>query len=331
MTVMTEQLRAAITSAGWAGAAAGDPQSADEYLGLLRVLYAAGRRDLPLGRLLEGHVDAVQIVQRYGTAAQVARLHAAVAAGAMLGVWNAALPDVPLMGDGLRLTGGKSYASGAGVLSHALVSVDTAGGSRLLLVDLARTPPAIDRSWWHTTGMARSETHQVRWTDAAYQPDDLIGEPGDYVREPWFSGGALRFVAVHAGGIAALFDHARDHLVAAGRAADPFQAARLAELYALAEAAAGTVRDTASFWFAPSVEDEPRLARVAAARLAVADLGERAIMLAQQAVGLQGHFLAHPLAAVLIDLAVYLRQPAPDAQRLRVGRAVAAGLLIPNL
>jgi alkylation response protein AidB-like acyl-CoA dehydrogenase len=130
-----------------------------------------------------------------------------------------------------------------------------------------------------------------------------------------------------------LFDHAREHLVAAGRADDPFQATRLAELYAIAAAAAAAVRETARFWFDDDGEngDEARLARVAAARLAVADLGDRSIVLAQQAVGLQGHFLAHPLAAALSDLAVYLRQPAPDAQRLRVGRAVAAGLLTPDL
>ena len=34
---------------------------------------------------------------------------------------------------------------------------------------------------------------------------------------------------------------------------------------------------------------------------------------------------------MLSDLAVYLRQPVPDAQRLRVGRAVQLGLLAPAL
>jgi hypothetical protein len=34
---------------------------------------------------------------------------------------------------------------------------------------------------------------------------------------------------------------------------------------------------------------------------------------------------------LLTDLAVYLRQPAPDAQRLRVGRAVSGGVLVPSL
>lgn len=329
VTGIAGALHDAIVAAGWHVAPPRDPGDVAAYLTLLRRLYTVGRRDLPLGRLLEGHVDAVQIVQRYGDANQRAALADALAGGATLGVWNAALPGAPLvLGDG-GLEGGKSYASGAGVLSHALVTADTPAGQQLLLLDLSRVAPTIDRDWWRVTGMQRSETHQVRWRGAAVPGDASIGAPGCYAREPYFSGGALRFVAVHAGGIAALFDYTRDHLVATARADDPFQAARLAELFALAAGAAAAVRDAAVCWFED--EGEARLARVAAARLAVTQAAERAIILAQQAVGLQGHFLAHPLAATLADLSVYVRQPAPDAQRLRVGRAVRDGLLSPDL
>ncbi len=322
-------LRAAITGFGWDREPPRDPETAADYLALLTALYETGRRDLPLGRLLEGHVDAVQIIQRYGSAEQVAKLRAALSDGAMLGVWNAALPNTPLLLRDGRLEGGKSYASGAGVLTHALVTAEDDGGAQLLLLDLTLTALAIDRDWWRVTGMQRSETHQVRWSQAEVAADDRIGAPDSYAREPFFSGGALRFVAVHAGGVAGLCDQTRDHLVHTQRAAEPFQTARLAELYALAETAAAVVRNAADRWF--EEDGEARLARVTAARLTVADAATRAIAVAQEAVGLAGHFVAHPLAALLTDLAVYLRQPAPDAQRARVGRAVAQGLLAPAL
>lgn len=308
-----------------------DPADTDGTLALLRLLYETGRQDLPLGRLFEGHVDAGQIVRRYGTPDQLPP------ADAVLGVWNADLRGEPLrltrdgIGDGAgwRLSGAKAYASGAGVLTHALVGADGDGGRQLVLIDLAALRPAIDRGWWRTIGMQRSETHVVRWTDAAVPQAAVIGRVGDYAREPYLSGGALRFVAVQAGGIAALFDRTRDHLVATGRAADPHQAGRLAELFAVADGIAGVVRDTARRWF-----DEPdavRLPRVAAARAAVLAAGERALMLAEAAVGLPGMFVDHPLSATIADLSVYLRQPAPDAQRMRVGAAAAAGLLVPAL
>jgi alkylation response protein AidB-like acyl-CoA dehydrogenase len=306
----------------------GDPVDADALMDLLRLLYDAGRTDLPLGRLLEGHVDAVQIIHRYGDAAQRARLAAAVGGGAVLGVWNAALPGEPLRHDDGHLSGGKSFASGAGVISHALVTAETVGGPQLILLDLGRVPPAVDRGFWHVVGMQRSETHVVRWEAAALDPGDLIGEPGDYVREPWFSGGALRFAAVQAGGIAALVDKVRDHLVAVDRANDPHQHGRLAALYAAAETAAGAVRTAARAWF----EDETaRLPLVSAARCAVYAAGDSALTLAQQAVGLQAMFVRHPLATTITDLSVYLRQPGPDAQRMRVGEAVASGVIAPSL
>lgn len=330
MSAIGVLLAAAIREQGWDVDPPRDPQSGEDYLRVLRVLYATGRQDLPLGRLLEGHVDAVQIVGRYGSAGQVERLHAALRTGAVLGVWNAALTGEPLrLTTGDRLTGGKSYASGAGVLSHALVTAERDEGVQLLLLDLSRVEPVIDRDWWQVTGMQRSETHQVRWDDALIDPDDRIGASNLYASEPFFSGGALRFVAVHAGGVAGICDRVRDHLVAAGRADDPFQAARLAELFCLADHAAATVRRTAESWF--ETDGEERLARVAAARLNVAEAGQRAIGLAQEAVGLPGHFVSHPLSAMITDLAVYLRQPAPDAQRLHVGRAVQSGALAPAL
>lgn len=312
----------------------GDPKDAGALLALLRTLYDTGRRDLPLGRLLEGHVDALQIVGRYADPALAATTHARARDGALFGVWNADLPEGRLARDGDGMSGGKSYASGAGVLTHALVTIDEAtmdgsDGRQLLLVDLDRAPPAIDRDWWRVVGMQRSQTHIVHWTNAPSDAFAPIGNPGDYVCEPWFSGGALRFVAVHAGGIAALCDHVRDHLIATGRARDPHQAGRLAALFGLADAAALVVRAAADAWFGN--DDALRLARVAAARVRVAEAAEQALSIAQAAVGLPGMFHAHPLSAAMTNLAVYIRQPAPDAQRMAVGRAVADGVLVPRL
>ncbi len=306
----------------------GDPVDAAGRMALLRTLYAIGREDLPLGRLFEGHVDALQIVSRYGTASQASAAQGAARTGAVFGVWNADRADLPLRLEAGRLSGGKAFASGAGIISHALVSVDAEGGRQLLLLDLAQAPPEVNRDWWRTTGMQRSETHLVRWADAPLSADALIGDPGDYVCEPWFTGGALRFAAVQAGGVAALVDGVRDHLVAQGRAEDPHQAARLADLYLAAQAAADAVARAADV---PSEDVPVLLAHVAAARIAVYRAGEAALTIAQAAVGVQAMFVDHPLSERIGDLAVYLRQPGPDAQTMRAGAAMAAGLLTPSL
>jgi hypothetical protein len=302
----------------------GDAADADELLTILRLLYRIARADLPLARLFEGHVDALQIVSRYGDADMRAKAADIAASGGAFGVWNAALPDEPLrVTDGVLL-GGKSFASGAGILTHALAGADTPDGNRLVLIDLAASAPDIDHDWWRVVGMQRSQTHVVRWHGAT--GFRFIGQVGDYAREPYFSGGALRFVACHAGGIAALFDHVRDHLNATARAGDPYQTARLADLHIAAQSAASWVRNAAMSWAAPN-----HIEQVAAARVAVAAHADQALSLAQQAIGVSGMFTAHPLSAALTDLMVYLRQPAPDAQHSRVGKAAAAGTLAPEL
>lgn len=304
---------------------AGHAAARRAFATLDRCLHAVGRHDLPLGRLFEGHVDAQQVIARLAAPHLRCGVEAITASGAIFGVWNADLPAEALRLEDGRLSGGKAYASGAGVISHAVVSADVADGRQLILIDLTVTPPTIDRSWWRVVGMQRSETHLVCWADVPVAEAALIGPPNSYATEPWFSGGALRFVAVQAGGVAGLLDRVRDHLVETGRASDPHQAGRLAELFDCADLAAAAVRTAAASWRTDS--DAVRLVRVVATRGEVAALADRAIALAQQSVGLQGLFHAHPLAAAITDLTVYLRQPAPDAQRVKVAQAVAAGTL----
>lgn len=306
-------------------------QSETNMLSLLQRIYRAGREDLAFARLLEGHIDAVQTILVRGDQVQAGRLQETLNRGGVLGVWNADLKDAPLSLQAGMLMGGKAFASGAGLLTHALVTLNAGDKSnvQLLLLDLAETPPVIDRSWWNVAGMQASETHLVRWQGAAFDESWKIGQPGDYEREPCFSGGALRFVSAHAGGVAGIFDKVRDHLLKTGRANNVQQTERLARLYRCADLSACAVRTAKSNWFRQSTEE--KLASVAHARMTVCELAEEALMLAQRSVGVGSLFHAHPLCKQMMDLTVYLKQPAPDAKVQEVGRAAANGLLVPDL
>ena len=61
-----ERMRATIAALHRAMPTPQDPVDSAALLTLLRILYRVARHDLPLARLFEGHVDAVQIVARYG-------------------------------------------------------------------------------------------------------------------------------------------------------------------------------------------------------------------------------------------------------------------------
>ena len=281
---------------------------------MLRVLFEAGRCDLPLGRLLEGHVDARQIMQRLGHTQETNGIY---------GVWNAEADGWRLTQSADRIDGGKSFASGVDVLTHALIT--TRAGTpdvQLHVVDLAAVPPQVDRSWWTVRGMARSRTHRVRWTTARAE---AVGEAGDYERPPWFFTGALRFAAVQAGGIAGLRDAVRDTLVANGRSGDAIQERRLSVMHMAAQAAISVVLATGRALVEAPVERQKALA--SNARNTVYACAENAIAEAARAVGTAAYFDGHPVAERMADLAMYIRQPGPDAQHARVGSAVADGSL----
>ena len=57
--------------------------------------------------------------------------------------------------------------------------------------------------------MRASASFKIDFSGVEVSGDDLIGAPGDYHREPYFSGGAIRFAAVQLGGAEALLDHVR--------------------------------------------------------------------------------------------------------------------------
>lgn len=304
-----------------------DPKNTDQLLKLLAILYKAGREDLVLGRLFEGHVDALQIIMRYGDAKAIKLKADYDRTGATYGVWNAHDAGNPLFLRKGQLSGGKLFASGAGIISHALVTADIgqSTGLQLILLPIAKTSMQIDPSSWNVTGMKRSHSYKVSWEACKIDPSWLVGEPGDYETQPWFSGGAIRYVTVQAGGIASLFDKTRGHLVATGRDSDPIQAARLGTLYSLAQQSWAMISAAA-----PSLIDSPPnqiIAIVAAVRIAVLDNAQQAITLARQAVGVQSAFDNHPLASVISDLSVYLCQPAPDAHRVSTGKSATAGLI----
>lgn len=284
---------------------------------LAEVLRLVGYGSLALGRLYEGHVNALQLVARYGAAGQCARLFADARAGHLFGVWNTEPADGGLRLEhgtsGVHLRGVKTFASGAAHVTRALVTAacPDGGGCRMLVVPLEPDARA-DLSAWRAHGMRASATGTVDFAGVAVAPEDYVGAPDDYFCQLGFSGGAWRFAAVQLGGIEAVFDAWRGHLVRLGRSDDPHQLARLGEGAIAVEGArlwvGRAARTVAEDLLAPG----RIVAFVNLARLAVERAGLDVLQLAQRSVGLQGFLRPHSLERLSRDLATYLRQPGPD-------------------
>lgn len=286
-------------------------------LNLCNVLRSIGGGSLPLGRLFEGHVNALDLVLRYGDRNQRDRVAGDVRAGRTFGVWNtddaSNLRLVQRRG-GYRLLGRKVLASGAGHIEQPLVTATDEHGRRLMVLPRLRKSDRADLSSWTAQGMRASATGALDFTGVEVDPADIVGEAGDYERQPWFSGGAWRFAAVQLGGMERLFDLLRGHLQETNRGRDPHQAARLSSSAMALETARLWVVHAASLAEAPMDSRAPDqlVAYVNLARLAVEAAALELMLLVQRSVGLKAFMRPNPIERISRDLATYLRQPGPD-------------------
>jgi alkylation response protein AidB-like acyl-CoA dehydrogenase len=303
-------LLTAVLPANWGGAGLSG-------LALSEVLQSIGSGSLALRRLFEGHVNALELVLRYGNHQLVELVAEEARAGRLFGVWNTddanGLRLIHRYGHS-RLEGRKVLASGAGHIKRPLVTATDENGRRLIVLPRLGAPDRADVSRWTAQGMRASATGAVDFTGVEIEPMEIVGREGDYERQPWFSAGAWRFTAVQLGGMERLFDLLRGHLQETNRGQDPHQAARLGRAAMAVETGRLWVAQAASTTEDPlgSRAPEQLVAYVNLARLAVEAAALDLMQLVQRSVGLQAFMRPNPIERISRDLATYLRQPGPD-------------------
>lgn len=306
-------------------AAYADPAPGDKAIGeIVTLLRSIGRANLSVGRLVEGHLNAHRLVALYATPAQRASVEAALADGALLGVWGAD-GDPPLsienQGDSIALSGTKRFASGLGLVSPVILSVRTKDGPQLLLVPSSEGE-RMDPSAWTTSGMKATLSGTFDFDGMVVGADARLGSPGDYAREPHFEGGVWRYAALHVGGMEALAEAARRHAVEGGFADDPLTAARLADLAIACETGRLWVEAAASRVEADGA-GEGEVAYVLLAREAVERACLSAIETVDRLIGAASFFDGHPAERIRRDLSFFLRQANLDGKRAKAARTVA--------
>ena len=305
------------------------------YRRQLAVLYAVGRGSLPLGRVFEGHVNALELVHRFGDGEQREHFGAAAAAGAVFGVWNTEIPREgvhvrPHAEGGYVLEGAKTFCSGADVLDYAIVpgqrwgADGRAAGWQMCIVAMGPLgPERHDGSFWSPLGMEASASHRVDFTGVRLSADALLGEPNDYHGQPHFSGGAVRFAAVQLGGAHALHDHALALLKAMHRERDPYQAHRVGRMAIALQSGRNWLYRAAGEALCPHGDPAGVVDFANMTRTAVLEACNRVLDEAEMAVGARGMLSPKPIQRVYCDLKMYLRQPAPDSALAAVGHHAA--------
>ncbi len=297
---------------GWAN----DTDRLAEGFDTLRML---GRANLSVGRIFEGHWNAIKLAELYGTPQQMETIAAKVADGTWLGVWGAEGSEPVTCADNI-LNGTKRFTSGIDDIAMAVVPVGEAERCQLYIAPCDDEVRG-DASTWRVSGMRATRSGTYDFTGVEAWP---LGEPGDYQREPWFEGGVWRYCAVHLGGAEALRDEAVATITKRGQAGAPRQRDRIARMATLCE--------TMRLWVlnaATRVEGSTAGEDIAAAAYALlareqVELGcLEVIALADRAMGTMGHSEGCRADRVRRDLGLFLRQADIDG---KLDRAVE-GLL----
>ncbi len=301
------------------------------------LLKEIGRGNLVVGRIYEGHVNALQLIQTFGTPEQIEAYAADARQHKIFGVWNAEAEDgvhiIPHKGK-YRLEGSKTFCTGCGYVERPFVNGKLPDGSwQMCIVPMDEVETIVDPDWWQPSGMRATVSYKVDFTGVEVEPKSLLAQPGDYFRQPWLSGGVIRFAAVQLGGAEALFNATRQYLQKQNRCEHLHQQERLGKMAIAIESGslwlkgAGQLVDNYASVFGGYPEDSqeqaPKLVAYAnMVRTAIEQICLDTIQLSQRSIGTLGLLPPEPMERIIRDLSLYLRQPAFDVAITDVGKYV---------
>ncbi|MDN3586236.1 acyl-CoA dehydrogenase family protein [Pedobacter aquatilis] len=297
---------------------------------LLQILKDVGKANLSVGRIFEGHINALHLIHLYANQDQKRIWFEEVRTKNFLfAVWNTQESDgihfIPT-GQGFELRGSKSFCSGAGVVNRAIVTgnIDTQerNGWQMAVLPMANlNQHKIDKNSWQPLGMKASCSYKVDFSAYPVSAEDLLSSPGIYLKQPYFSAGAIRFAAVQLGGAEAIAADTLSFLKNLSRTADPIQRLRLSSI--------STQLISGRLWISRAGEEFDKLhgqsehgaALVTLANMARVMVEEICLLIIQDSnkcVGARGLMRPGSLERLHRDLTFYLRQPAPDLTRLNI-------------
>ncbi len=325
--VFPEEAFAALARAGllsWGTTSGAARPPAAQELALIRsVAWADGS----VGRIYDGHVNAIERLAVQGAGELRERELAGFATGELrAGVWG----GDPAAGEGeparvlstragLVLRGVKTFCSGAGGLHRALVLARAPEGGPpwSVWVDLTVAERvAIDPAWYRSHGLRASVSHRVVFDDAPVLA--VLGPPGAIAIQPWFARDALRTAASWAGMADAAVEAALQEL-SSRPASGPLEA--------LAAGRIITAQRTISVWLqaAALAMDEPSDELPAIAlhgRAAIADASRTLLDEAARACGSRPFARGGQLDRARRDLEVFLLQHRLDPLLARAGQVL---------
>ncbi|MFC6269863.1 acyl-CoA dehydrogenase family protein [Frigoriflavimonas asaccharolytica] len=309
---------------------------------MLQILKNIGAGNLVMGRVLEGHINAQLLIDQFGTNLQKKNFANDAIAGHLFGVWNTQANDGTTLRENLDenflLSGAKTFATGSDFVTRPIVTANLEDGSwQMCIVPLDKICTNTDPSWWNPMGMKASRSYKMNFENAVIPQENILGIAGDYYKQPYFSGGSIRFAAVQLGGAETLLNETIKYLRELNRTEDPYQKMRLGEMTILISSGNQWLKSAGEFldqYMINSSKENSEifLAHANMMRTAIEKICTKIIVLCQKCVGARGLNKPYHFERIIRDLSTYLRQPAPDVSLSEVGTfALQSDISLDNL
>lgn len=303
------------------------------------------KADLSLARCWEGHVNSLVLLDGMGSESQKARwFRGVVENGEKWVAWSgepqARAPGehsrfgttVRIVEGGYVVDGTKVFCTSAGGANWALLLVNTAGpggarhsggsyeGLLLLACDLGDPSISFDGSWWDPIGMRATVSHQVRFNGTFIPEANLVGNPGQYMREGWQTCFIPHYAASFLGAAEAAYEYALEHIKSQHKESDPYIHQRIARMAINVETAHIWLRHVARMWESGNHEE----AQIAGsrARHLIEHLAEEVIANCIRACGARSLNRPSPVERIYRDLSFYIRHDNDDHILAMIGKAL---------
>jgi alkylation response protein AidB-like acyl-CoA dehydrogenase len=304
------------------------------------------RADLSLARCWEGHVNSLVLLDGMATEEQKSRwFKGVVERGEKWVAWSgepqARKPDEPIrfgtsvekVDGGYIVDGNKAFATSASGAQWAILLVNTAGpgGVRhahagsldsvlMMACNLSDPSVEIDTSWWDPIGMRATASHLVHFRNTFIPDHDLIGYPGQYLKEGWQTCFIPHYAATFLGAAEAAYDYALNYITTQKKIEDPYVQHHIGQMSVNVETAHLWLRHVARLWETGRYLE----AQIAGsrARHVVEHLAEDTVKECIRACGARCLIRPSSLERVYRDLSFYVRHDNDDQILATIGKSI---------
>ncbi|HMG72706.1 MAG TPA: acyl-CoA dehydrogenase family protein [Pyrinomonadaceae bacterium] len=319
----------------------------DDVFTLWMMTREIAKVDLSLARCWEGHVNSLVLLDGMTSEEQKTRwFRGVVELGEKWVAWSGE-PQARKPGELVRfgtslervdggnvINGNKVFATSAGGAQWAILLVNSAGpgGVRhaaesaasdtqlMMACNLSDPTVEIDTAWWDPMGMRATASHLVRFHNTFIPDSDLIGYPGQYLKEGWQTCFIPHYAATFLGAAEAAYDYGCEYLTTQNKIADPYVQHHIGQMSVNVETGHLWLRHVARLWETRRYAE----AQIAGsrARHVVEHLAEDTVKHCIRACGARSLIRPSVLERIYRDLSFYVRHDNDDHILAMIGKSV---------